>query len=97
MNNRNAIVIGAGLAGTEAAWQIAKLVISVTLYEMRPAKRTPAHKTADFAELVCSNSLKKRVAKYRSLAAEKRAAALRIACPPGCRQSQSARRTGAHR
>jgi methylenetetrahydrofolate--tRNA-(uracil-5-)-methyltransferase len=58
MNNRNTIVIGAGLAGTEAAWQIAQSGYSVTLYEMRPAKSTPAHKTADFAELVCSNSLK---------------------------------------
>lgn len=58
MNNRNAIVIGAGLAGTEAAWQIAQAGYSVALYEMRPAKGTPAHKTADFAELVCSNSLK---------------------------------------
>src|SRR4051794_26250826 len=58
MHNRNAIVIGAGLAGTEAAWQIAQGGYSVALYEMRPAKGTPAHKTADFAELVCSNSLK---------------------------------------
>jgi methylenetetrahydrofolate--tRNA-(uracil-5-)-methyltransferase len=51
-------VIGAGLAGSEAAWQIAKAGIPVTLYEMRPLRTTPAHKTGLFAELVCSNSLK---------------------------------------
>jgi methylenetetrahydrofolate--tRNA-(uracil-5-)-methyltransferase len=51
-------VIGAGLAGSEAAWQIARAGFSVRLYEMRPAKSTPAHKTGGFAELVCSNSLK---------------------------------------
>jgi methylenetetrahydrofolate--tRNA-(uracil-5-)-methyltransferase len=51
-------IIGAGLAGSEAAWQIAVRGIAVELYEMRPARSTPAHQTADFAELVCSNSLK---------------------------------------
>ena len=51
-------VIGAGLAGAEAAWQIARQGIQVKLYEMRPVKMTPAHHTAWFAELVCSNSLK---------------------------------------
>src|SRR3954447_16020684 len=51
-------VIGAGLAGTEAAWQIARAGLRVTLYEMRPVQSTPAHKTARMAELVCSNSLK---------------------------------------
>ena len=51
-------VIGAGLAGTEAAWQIARAGLSVVLYEMRPIQSTPAHKTARMAELVCSNSLK---------------------------------------
>ena len=55
---KKAIVIGAGLAGSEAAWQIAQQDIDVELYEMRPVKSTPAHKTADFAELVCSNSLR---------------------------------------
>ncbi len=50
------IVIGAGLAGSEAAWQIAKAGIKVTLVEMRPANRSPAHHTNEFAELVCSNS-----------------------------------------
>lgn len=51
-------VIGAGLAGSEAAWQIAKLNTQVDLYEMRPKVKTPAHKSANFAELVCSNSLR---------------------------------------
>ena len=51
-------VIGAGLAGTEAAWQIARAGLRVDLYEMRPTQTTPAHKTAYMAELVCSNSLK---------------------------------------
>lgn len=51
-------VIGAGLAGSEAAYQIAKAGVPVDLYEMRPKKSTPAHKTANFAELVCSNSLR---------------------------------------
>ena len=51
-------VIGAGLAGSEAAWQLAQRGIPVRLYEMRPAKKSPAHHTADFAELVCSNSLR---------------------------------------
>ena len=51
-------VIGAGLAGSEAAWQIAKRGIQVRLFEMRPVKQTPAHHTDQFAELVCSNSLR---------------------------------------
>lgn len=51
------IVIGGGLAGAEAAWQIAEQSEHVILYEMRPVKETPAHHSADFAELVCSNSL----------------------------------------
>ena len=51
-------VIGAGLAGCEAAFQAAEMGAHVVLYEMRPEKRTPAHKTDDFGELVCSNSLK---------------------------------------
>lgn len=51
-------VIGAGLAGSEAAWQLAKRGIQVRLYEMRPVKQTPAHHTDKFAELVCSNSLR---------------------------------------
>lgn len=55
---KQAIIIGAGLAGSEAAWQLAQRGVSVKLYEMRPHKLTPAHHTGDFAELVCSNSLK---------------------------------------
>jgi len=51
-------IIGAGLAGSEAAWQCARRGIDVELFEMRPIRSTPAHQTADFAELVCSNSLK---------------------------------------
>jgi methylenetetrahydrofolate--tRNA-(uracil-5-)-methyltransferase len=51
-------IIGAGLAGSEAAWQCARRGIAVELYEMRPVRSTPAHQTQDFAELVCSNSLK---------------------------------------
>ena len=51
-------VVGAGLAGSEAAWQCARRGVAVEFYEMRPTRSTPAHQTADFAELVCSNSLK---------------------------------------
>ena len=51
-------VIGAGLAGCEAAWQLAQRGIDVALYEMKPQKMTPAHHSPDFAELVCSNSLR---------------------------------------
>ncbi len=51
-------IIGAGLAGSEAAWQCARRGVEVELFEMRPVRSTPAHQTADFAELVCSNSLK---------------------------------------
>ncbi|WP_042332645.1 methylenetetrahydrofolate--tRNA-(uracil(54)-C(5))-methyltransferase (FADH(2)-oxidizing) TrmFO [Desulfosporosinus orientis] len=51
-------VIGAGLAGSEAAWQLAERGVKVELFEMRPVKTTPAHKTDQFAELVCSNSLR---------------------------------------
>lgn len=51
-------VIGAGLAGSEAAWQIAQAGVDVNLYEMRPVKMTPAHHTSNFAELVCTNSLR---------------------------------------
>lgn len=51
-------VIGAGLAGSEATWQLAKRNIKVDLYEMRPVKTTPAHQTDKFAELVCTNSMR---------------------------------------
>jgi len=58
----HAVVIGGGLAGTEAAWQLAERGIDVALYEMRPAKQTPAHQTGNLAELVCSNSLGSNIA-----------------------------------
>ncbi|MBE7679277.1 FADH(2)-oxidizing methylenetetrahydrofolate--tRNA-(uracil(54)-C(5))-methyltransferase TrmFO [Paenibacillus sp. P13VS] len=57
-NEQVVTVIGAGLAGTEAAWQIASRGVRVKLYEMRPVVKTPAHHTDKFAELVCSNSLR---------------------------------------
>ncbi len=53
---KKVIVVGAGLAGTEAAWQVAEAGVAVTLVEMRPVRRSPAHHSSDFAELVCSNS-----------------------------------------
>ena len=58
MSNAKVRIIGAGLAGCEAAWQCARLGVDVELCEMRPVKSTPAHQTDKFAELVCSNSLK---------------------------------------
>ena len=56
MIDNQVIVIGAGLAGSEAAWQIANAGISVKLVEMSPLSSTPAHHTSEFGELVCSNS-----------------------------------------
>ena len=56
--SKEVTVIGAGLAGSEAAWQLARRGVSVTLREMKPQKRTPAHETDNFAELCCSNSLR---------------------------------------
>ena len=55
---KDVIVIGAGLAGSEATYQLAKRGYNVKLYEMRPVKYTSAHKTEGFAELICSNSLR---------------------------------------
>lgn len=57
MGQPQVIVVGGGLAGCEAAWQAARYGVAVTLYEMRPTVPTPAHRTANLAELVCSNSL----------------------------------------
>ena len=57
MINKEVVVIGAGLAGSEAAYQLAKNGVKVKLYEMRPKVSTEAHKSEKFAELVCSNSL----------------------------------------
>ena len=51
-------VIGAGLAGSEAAWQLAERGVSVRLFDMKPERLSPAHASEDFAELVCSNSLR---------------------------------------
>mgnify|MGYP000914753790 FL=1 len=58
MRKNSVTVVGAGLAGCEAAWQLARRGIPVTLYEMKPKKFTPAHKSENFAELVCSNSFR---------------------------------------
>ena len=58
MSDKKITVIGAGLAGAEAAWQAAKMGVEVTLYEMKPKKKTAAHTSEGFAELVCSNSLR---------------------------------------
>ncbi|MFD2371285.1 FADH(2)-oxidizing methylenetetrahydrofolate--tRNA-(uracil(54)-C(5))-methyltransferase TrmFO [Brevibacillus sp. GCM10020057] len=58
MTQQTITVVGAGLAGSEAAWQIAQAGVPVKLYEMRPKTQTPAHHTDKFAELVCSNSLR---------------------------------------
>jgi methylenetetrahydrofolate--tRNA-(uracil-5-)-methyltransferase len=58
MNGPRLVVVGAGLAGCEAAWQAARRGVAVLLYEMRPQHVSPAHASADFAELVCSNSLR---------------------------------------
>jgi methylenetetrahydrofolate--tRNA-(uracil-5-)-methyltransferase len=58
MSSAKIKIIGAGLAGSEAAWQCARRGIDSELFEMRPVRSTPAHQTSDFAELVCSNSLK---------------------------------------
>jgi methylenetetrahydrofolate--tRNA-(uracil-5-)-methyltransferase len=58
MSAAKIIVVGGGLAGSEAAWQAARRGLTVELHEMRPVRPTPVHKTSDLAELVCSNSLK---------------------------------------
>lgn len=55
------VVVGAGLAGCEAAWQAARRGLDVTLHEMKPVRKSPAHSSDDFAELVCSNSLRSNV------------------------------------
>lgn len=60
LDSNEVAVVGAGLAGCEAAWQLGSRGIPVVLYEMRPSVMTPAHQTGQFAELVCSNSLKSR-------------------------------------
>ena len=68
MNRQPIHVIGGGLAGTEAAWQIASSGVPVVLHEMRPQKLSPAHHTEHLAELVCSNSFGAFGAKWASCA-----------------------------
>ena len=58
MTSKKVAIIGGGLAGSEAAWQLSRMGIPSNLYEMRPSKKTPAHKTSLLAELVCSNSFR---------------------------------------
>ena len=58
MSEKKVAIVGGGLAGSEAAWQLGRMGISSNLYEMRPNKKTPAHKTSLLAELVCSNSFR---------------------------------------
>ena len=60
-------VIGAGLAGAEAAWQLAKRGVKVRLFDMKPLKYSPAHKNKNFAELVCSNSLRSDDAEHNAV------------------------------
>ena len=81
-------VIGAGLAGCEAAWQIAQAGEQVLLYEMKPQKYTPAHQNPNFAELICSNSLKAdRVESAAGLLKEemRRMGSLLMECADQCR------------
>ena len=81
-------VIGAGFAGCEAAWQAAQRGVNVTLYEMKPVKFSPAHKSVDFAELVCSNSFKaERVESAAGLLKEemRRMGSLLVECAVKCR------------
>src|SRR5260221_4697400 len=80
-------IIGAGLAGSEAAWQCAQRGVEVELFEMRPVRSTPAHQTADFAELVCSNSLKsdsENTAPWLLKEEMRRAGSLLLQIAPGC-------------
>src|SRR5947199_1929191 len=80
-------IIGAGLAGSEAAWQCARRGVDVELVEMRPVRTTPAHQMADFAELVCSNSLKsesENTAPWLLKEELRRAGSLLIEIAPGC-------------
>ena len=58
MDDQTVTVVGGGLAGCEAAWQLASADVAVRLLEMRPQVQTPAHRSGDLAELVCSNSLR---------------------------------------
>ena len=80
-------VVGAGMAGCEAAWAVAQAGIPVTLYEMKPVKFSPAHHSPDFAELVCSNSLKaSRIDSAAGLLKEemRRLGSLLVPCAEAC-------------
>ncbi|MCW8862682.1 MAG: FAD-dependent oxidoreductase, partial [Rhodospirillales bacterium] len=67
MSNEPIHIIGGGLAGSEAAWQIARVGIPVVIHEMRPVHATEAHQTGKLAELVCSNSLRSDDAEYNAV------------------------------
>src|SRR2546421_3349530 len=80
-------IIGAGLAGCEAALQCARFGAAVYLYEMRPVRNTPAHQTANFGELVCSNSLKsesENTAPWLLKQEMRRAGSLLLQCADAC-------------
>ncbi len=67
LGNKQIHIVGAGLAGSEAAWQVAESGVPVILHEMRPAKTTPVHKSANCAELVCSNSFRSDDPEYNAI------------------------------
>ena len=90
-------IIGGGLAGCEAAWQVARAGLPAILYEMRPVRGTPAHKTDRLAELVCSNSLKSEVGKLRAVAAETGASPIGFAFAGRRRHGSRSWRSGADR
>lgn len=81
------VIVGGGLAGSEAAWQLAEHGVPVTLYEMRPVRQTPAHKTDRLAEMVCSNSLRSNApgsAAWLLKEELRRAGALLLRCADAC-------------
>ena len=90
-------VVGAGLAGCEAAWQAAGRGVEVVLYEMKPAHYSPAHRSPGFAELVCSNSLRSNLSRQRRGSLEGGDAAARIAGPGRRRRDSGAGGAGAGR
>src|SRR5580658_8697130 len=81
-------IIGGGLAGSEAAWQIAEAGVPVILHEMRPDRPTPAHQSEDLAELVCSNSFRSDDAEHNAVgllhAEMRRCGSLIMACADAC-------------
>ena len=90
-------IIGGGLAGTEAAWQIARRGMPCVLHEMRPVRPTPAHQTDRLAELVCSNSLKSESRIHRAVAAQGGTAAPGFAAAAGRAEGARPRRPRPHR